>query len=219
MACGVPSRSMKRGTEVNKLYIIVASAAALSLSACTTTRPAYQATTGGQGTGYFSERVGTDRYTVGYRGNKAMSAAQVAEYALLRAAELTVENGQQWFAVLHTDTREVDANTSTDLSARGGPVLSTGTTGAGAGGGARPGGASPGVSDGYVPGGPTTGGFGGGDVPYQVLERWRQSAVQQTTVVIQMGSGKAASFDGLNKAPEIYAAAEVAEKIRAKLAN
>ena len=68
-----------------------------------------------------------------------------------------------------------------------------------------------------MPGGPTTGGFGGGDVPYQVLERWRPPSVKQTTLIVQMGSGNQASFEGLESTPEIYSAQEVAAQIRAKM--
>jgi hypothetical protein len=68
-----------------------------------------------------------------------------------------------------------------------------------------------------VGGGPTTGGFGGGDVPYQVLERWQPPTVSQTVIVIKMGSGAKANFEGLDKVPEIFQAKSVAADIRAKM--
>jgi hypothetical protein len=145
-----------------------------------------------------------------------MSAAQVAEYAFLRAAELTSSSGQQWFAVLKSDSRLVPLSRGNDLETRAGPVMGAGGTTAGAGGGDRSD-AAPGVSDGGVPGGPSIGGFGGGDVPYQAIERWTPQQVYQTTLLIQMGSGKEAKFEGYDKAPEIFSAKSVSDEIRAKM--
>jgi hypothetical protein len=54
-------------------------------------------------------------------------------------------------------------------------------------------------------------------VPYQVLERWTPRTVPQSVIVIQMGSGDEAAFDGLAKAPEIFAARSVADEIRGKM--
>jgi hypothetical protein len=146
-----------------------------------------------------------------------MSAARVAEYALLRAAELTLASGQEWFAVIGTTTQEVQIGDINKIAGRSGSILGSESTTAGSGGDQSA--AAPGVRDSAVPGGPSTGGFGGGDVPYQVLERWTPPTVHQTAIVIQMGSGKAANFEGLAKAPEIYSAKAVAEEIRAKMAK
>lgn len=191
-------------------------AATVVLGACNGASPAYQAAGAPNSVGHFAAPADNGRYVVGYTGDKGMSAAQVAEFALLRAAEVTSAAGQDWFAVLENRTLKVQAGDVNNIQGRTGSVLSTGSTGAGAGGAGNRSGAAPGVSDGSVPTGPSTGGFGGGDVPYQVIERWRPPTVHQTTIVIQMGSGKSASFEGLAKAPEIYSAKAVADEIRAK---
>ena len=194
-------------------------AATAMLAACTTAMPAYQAAGGPDGVGHFAAPADNGRYAVSYTGSKEMSAAQVAEFAMLRAAEITSAAGQEWFAVVSTVSRKVLAGDVNDIEGRSGPVLSTGSVGTGAGGGASRSGSAPGVSDGSVPTGPSTGGFGGGDVPYQVLERWTPPTVHQTMLVVQMGSGSRASFEGFETAPEIYSAQAVMEEIRAKMAR
>ena len=192
----------------------------LALSACQTAMPTYQAASGPTDVGYFSAPADSGRQAVIYTGQKKMKPAQVAEYALLRAAELTLASGQEWFAVLHAANQQVrigdDVNT---IAGRSGSFLTSEATTAGAGGGGDRKSAGAGVGDGAVPGGPSTGGFGGGDVPYQVLERWTPSTVHRTTLLIQMGSGNEASFEGLEEAPEIYSAKKIADDIRAKMAR
>jgi hypothetical protein len=75
------------------------------------------------------------------------------------------------------------------------------------------------VEDATVPGGPSTGGFGGGDVPYQVIERWTPPTVHQTTILVQMSSGQEVSFGDVESAPEIYSAQAVVDQIRGKMAR
>lgn len=199
---------------MKKLLSIAATAL---LAGCMNSMPAYQAAGGPNSIGYFAAPAENGRFSVGYTGGKDMSATQVAEFAMLRAAEMTSAAGHEWFAVLSSTSREVQDGAINDIQGRSGSVLSTGSIGAGAGGGGSKAGAAPGVSDGSVATGPSTGGFGGGDVPYQVLERWTPPTLHQTTLLIQMGSGNAASFEGLAKTPEIFSAADVANGIRAKM--
>lgn len=199
--------------------LMILAAAAMALGACATTAPPYEAAAVAGATGYYAAPPQNGRTTVLYTGARNMNRAQVAEYALLRAAELTLESGQEWFAVLSTTSQQVDASSATageEIQARGG-LAGGASSGTGSGGG-QGGTSSPGVRDATVQGGPSTGGFGGGDVPYQVLERWTPPQVNQTILVIQMGSGAEASFEGLETAPEIFAARAVADEIRAKLA-
>lgn len=192
-------------------------AAVLALGACQTAAPAYRAASGPSDVGFFSAPAEGGRQAVTYTGEKGMTPAQVAEYALLRAAELTLASGQQWFAVLQTATTQVQVGDVNRIAGRSGSVLTGEATTAGSGGDRT--GAGAGVDDAQVPGGPTTGGFGGGDVPYQVIERWRPQTVNQTTLLVQMGSGTDANFEGLEAAPEIFSAREVADRIRAKMAG
>ena len=198
---------------------LVLVAATLALSACQTAMPSYQAASGPNDVGYFSAPADGGRQVVTYTGGKGMTPARVAEYALLRAAELTLASGQEWFAVLHTASQQVQAGDVNRIAGRSGSVLTGESATAGAGGGTPRTSVGAGVDDGSVPGGPTTGGFGGGDVPYQVIERWTPPKVHQTAIVIQMGSGKEVSLEGLETAPEVYSAKSVADRIRARMAR
>jgi hypothetical protein len=199
--------------------LIGIAAMAIVLSACAASAPVatYQAAEHLGSLGYVTAPAESGRYTVAYTGARGMSRAQVAEYALLRAAEFTVESGHEWFAIIDSTTQSVQLTREGDLQARSGGGFMTGeSAGTGAGGaGASP---SPsGVSDPGTRGGPSTGGFGGGDVPYQVLERWTPPTVAQTVILIQMGSGDEARFPGLSEAPEILPAKSTAEEIRGKM--
>jgi hypothetical protein len=198
-----------------KRVILIASV--LALGACQTTTASYEAASGPNQVGYFSAPVDEGRLAVSYTGKKGMTPAQVAEFALLRAAELTLASGQEWFAVLHTDSQKVQVGDINSIAGRSGSILTGESTTAGSGGDRT--GATPGIDDAGVPGGPTTGGFGGGDVPYQVLERWTPPTVNQTILIVQVGSGNQASFEGLESTPEIYSAQEVAAQIRAKMSG
>lgn len=79
-----------------KAPALIIAAAALALTGCATLAPyGPQSAQGGQG---FSEyRIESDRWRVTYSGVGA--PGPVADYALLRAADLTVENGYDWFEV------------------------------------------------------------------------------------------------------------------------
>jgi hypothetical protein len=93
--------------------LLIVAAAALSLSACATT-PAYHPATRPGGTGYSEYRVTSDRWRVSFAGNSVTSRDQVEMYLLLRAAELTLENGYDWFEMVdrstNRDTRYIPAD-------------------------------------------------------------------------------------------------------------
>ena len=87
--------------------------ASLSLSACVTPTP-YQPAHRGLG-GYSETRIEPDRWRVTFTGNTVTSRDTVEGYLLYRAAELTLQNGGDWFAMVdrQTDTRQrtfVDAD-------------------------------------------------------------------------------------------------------------
>ncbi|MDI1328075.1 MAG: hypothetical protein PSV23_14885 [Brevundimonas sp.] len=82
---------------------LLAATAALALSACATATPYGPA---GQGSryGYSEQRVDADRYRVSFSGNSVTSRDQVEMALLLRAAEVTAENGYDWFATVNRAT-------------------------------------------------------------------------------------------------------------------
>jgi len=87
---------------MRKLFI-GAYTALLVLGACAS-GPAYAPAANANAVGYADQRIEDNRWRVTYRGNTKMSSAQVQDYALMRAAQLTLENGGDWFEVITADT-------------------------------------------------------------------------------------------------------------------
>lgn len=74
--------------------------AALALSACATPQPTlYQAAAGPQAVGYSEYRIEPGRYRITFQGGPGAPPEQVIDYALLRAADLTLADGYDWFRV------------------------------------------------------------------------------------------------------------------------
>lgn len=74
-----------------------------SLGACTTTPTPYQPyraeDAGGIHGGYSDQRLAPNRFLVRFHGNELTTRERVEHYLLYRAAELTVANGYDWFAI------------------------------------------------------------------------------------------------------------------------
>jgi hypothetical protein len=81
-------------------------AAALALSACAST-PTYTPAASATSAGYSETQIESNRYFVTYRAGGAADASLIQDYALLRAADLTLQSGHDWFWV---DRRNVDQN-------------------------------------------------------------------------------------------------------------
>jgi hypothetical protein len=71
-------------------------AATLALAACAST-PTYTPASAASNAGYSERRIEADRYFVTYRAPNTAEAALLEDYALLRAADVTLENGREWF--------------------------------------------------------------------------------------------------------------------------
>jgi len=88
-----------------KLVAAALAASTLMVAGCateTTYRPAT-----GQGfnrTGYAERRVEPDRFIVSFAGNSVTSRDTVERYLLFRAAELTLQNGYDYFVMANRDT-------------------------------------------------------------------------------------------------------------------
>ncbi len=74
-------------------------AATLALSACATAPTLYQPAAGPQAVGYSEYRIEPGRYRITFRGGPGAPIAQVNDYALLRAAELALADGYDWFRI------------------------------------------------------------------------------------------------------------------------
>ena len=81
---------------MNRLTLPLIAAAGLALSACASLAP-YGPQMGPGGQGYAEQRIESNRFRVTYNGVGA--PGPVADYALLRAAELTLAQGYDWFEV------------------------------------------------------------------------------------------------------------------------
>jgi len=94
-------------------------AACAALAACASTPPPYAAATSPTSAGYSETQIESNRYFVTYRAGGAADAALLQDYALLRAADLTLQNGREWFWV---DRRTLDEQ----AGYRGGPSVGVG---------------------------------------------------------------------------------------------
>ena len=80
--------------------LLAAIACAAAMAACATATTVYApAAPGRQAVGFSEYRIEPGRYRVTFRGGGGAPPAQVADYALLRAAELTISDGYDWFRV------------------------------------------------------------------------------------------------------------------------
>jgi hypothetical protein len=102
-----------------KRLIALAVSAAL-LTACTTSPTLYGPRTAANGSGYSEYRLEDGRYRVTFQGNPGASANQISDYVLLRAAELALRDGYDWFRVADRMTQQSGSGGGSSLSVGGG---------------------------------------------------------------------------------------------------
>lgn len=96
----------RRSAALAASFVVLA-----TLGACATATPYQPNIPGQQVKGGFSEvRLEADRYRVTFSGNSLTSRETVEGYLLYRAAELTVNQGYDWFTVVERQT-DRDART------------------------------------------------------------------------------------------------------------
>jgi len=86
--------------------LILPALAALSLSACATAPTHFQPAAGRDAVGFSEMRIEPGRYRVTFQGGPGAPAAQVQDYALLRAADLALADGYDWFRITDRMTRQ-----------------------------------------------------------------------------------------------------------------
>ena len=89
---------------MRKLALFALAAAALTLTACATATP-YQAAVDSS-RGYSEQRLESNRFRVSFSGNSLTRLETVENYLLYRAAELTKENGYDYFVVADRNTEK-----------------------------------------------------------------------------------------------------------------
>lgn len=99
------------------------------LSACASAPTVYTAANGPEAVGFSSYRIEPGRYRVTFRGGPGGSPEQVADYALLRAADIALADGYDWFRVSDRSMRVAGSSNGPRVS------LSTGGGSYGRGGG------------------------------------------------------------------------------------
>jgi hypothetical protein len=85
--------------------VLAALSLTLGLAACETATP-YQPNVHGQATsgGYSEARLEPNRWRVNFTGNSMTTRETVEGYLLFRAAELTLQNGDDWFSIVDRNT-------------------------------------------------------------------------------------------------------------------
>lgn len=85
----------------NKAMVAAVAATSLLMTGCAYRSTPYQPLSSANriAGGYSDERVSEDRYRVSFAGNTLTSREKVEAYLLFRAAELTLEQGRDWFAI------------------------------------------------------------------------------------------------------------------------
>jgi hypothetical protein len=90
--------------------IAVSALLALVLAACSTAPTVYGPAATSSEAGYRQTKIENDRYRVSFRANPDLNAPQVEDMALRRAAELTRQDGYQWFRVVNRSTELVSGS-------------------------------------------------------------------------------------------------------------
>jgi hypothetical protein len=82
----------------------------LALAACTSGPTRYIPALDGDDMGYREQRLEQERFRVTFRANSDLKGPQVEDMALRRAAELTTQNGYDWFTVVTRNTYLADGS-------------------------------------------------------------------------------------------------------------
>ena len=77
-------------------------AAIVVLAGCATATPYQPATEGGYG--FHEQQIEANRVRITFRGNSVTDRSIVENYLLYRAAEVTLQNGKDYFVVVNRDT-------------------------------------------------------------------------------------------------------------------
>lgn len=101
---------MKKATSTNSTRHglarrrTAAAALVLGLLAACATAPVYQPAESEDAIGYTDTRLTDRQYRVTFQGRRSTSAEAVRDYALLRAAEITMQQGYDWFEITASES-------------------------------------------------------------------------------------------------------------------
>ncbi len=106
--------------------LIAAAGLVAVITACAASPPPYEPAISERGPGYGDTRIEADRYRVSYTGRSSDAASIAEDLALLRAAEVTLQNGYDWFVIVNRRVTTV-AETSDNPRVSFGVGTSTGS--------------------------------------------------------------------------------------------
>ena len=112
--------------------LLISSLCLAMLAACETPT-LYQPATSPQSVGYSEIRIEPGRYRVSFHGGGGAPAGQVADYALLRAAEIALRDGYDWFRVVAREGDWAPPRSGAAISVGGGGGSFGGHSGGGFG--------------------------------------------------------------------------------------
>jgi hypothetical protein len=101
------------------------------LAACAVTPTVYGPAATATSVGWRETRIEADRFRVSFRANADLKADEVEDLALRRAAEITLDNGGDWFRVVNRFTDRIGGTSGGGTSV--GVGGSTGSYGSGVG--------------------------------------------------------------------------------------
>jgi hypothetical protein len=104
---------------MKRILLSLAVSAAIGLGACASSA-GYRAAPNATAAGYSEQMIDGNHWRVRYTGTTRMTSADVQDYALMRAAQLTLEKGGQWFQVVSSDT-DADLRTRSSIETDFGP--------------------------------------------------------------------------------------------------
>jgi hypothetical protein len=105
---------MRRSLHLAAFAAIVLGA--VSLAACATQPTYYQPAARPDAVGFSEFRIEPGRYRVTFRGGPGAPPEQVADYALLRAADLALADGYDWFRITDRFMRQTGEGSGSRLS-------------------------------------------------------------------------------------------------------
>lgn len=100
---------------------VAALGAVLLIAACVSGAGLYRPATSARGSGYSEQRIETNRWRVTFTGGPSTPASVVEDFALLRAADLTLSMGYEWFTVAGRETVPQTSNYGPRYSGMFGP--------------------------------------------------------------------------------------------------
>ncbi|UTP41352.1 hypothetical protein M9M90_09290 [Phenylobacterium sp. LH3H17] len=98
-----------------KRALVLLAACAL-LGGCATAPTVYAPASGPNAIGFSEYRIEPGRYRITFRGGPGAPIAQVSDYALLRAADLAIAEGFDWFRVADRVTMQAGSDSGPRVS-------------------------------------------------------------------------------------------------------